>query len=185
LTFDWYFDQPLIGLRFPSSLRVLRFGPHFTQSLSATAWTPSLSATAWTPPPMLEELDMGPCDKWDRPLTDLHLPQRLRKLTLPHRFNRPLENEQGECALQLPETLTELRFGPYFTQSLHSLNLPPSLRFLSLPRYAADYRLEHLPVSLPAHLQCLVVPYERSFQSSWAQHPTWPKQCADGYARYY
>jgi len=173
LTFGHAFNQPLTGLQFPASLRVIRFGRHFNQSLGTDAWSP---------PCGLEELDMSACRDWDRPCTDLHLPPRLRKLTLPDRFNQPLENEQGECTLSLPETLVELRFGHSFDQSLRFLHLPPSLRFLSLLGFSlpVDPSVDEPPASLPAQLQCLYVTYGKRarVESSWAQHPNWPKQCA-------
>jgi len=169
LTFGEDFNQPLTGLQFPPSLRVLRFGQFFNQSLAHSVWTP---------PADLEELDMGRCQEWNRPCTDLCLPARLRKLILSKTFNQPLENEQGECELQLPETLTELRFGFAFNQSLRSLHLPSSLRYLSIPSYFANYRLDQLPSTLPSRLQCLKVYDENRFRSSWFQHPTWPKHCA-------
>jgi len=118
LRFGSAFNQPLTGLRFPPSLRVLRLGFSFRRSLESSAWSP---------PEQLEELHLG--GKWNRSCTDLHLPTRLRKLTLSNEFNEPIENEQGECSLILPSTLTELRFG----HDLPSLTLPPSARLITLP----------------------------------------------------
>jgi len=130
---------------------------------------------------MLEEMHMG--FEWNQPCTDLHLPPTLRKLTFSQCFNRPLENAHGECFLHLPSSLTELRFGIDFKQSLRSLRLPSSLRLLSIPYPYANYTVDELPVSLPSRLQCLEVWDEKCFQSSWAAHPCWPKQCAVGYCR--
>jgi len=167
LTFGVDFNQALTGLQFPSSLRALTFGRKFKQPLGRNAWAP---------PPDLEELHMG--TEWNLPLTDLHLPPRLRKLTLSDKFNRSIENDEGECQLNLPSTLVELRFGCFFSHSLRSLRLPPSLRFLSVPGGSAKYSVDQLPASLPARLSCLEVWSETMFQTSWAQHPQWPKQCA-------
>jgi len=169
LTFSRLFDQPLTFLQFPPSLRVIRFGERFNQSLAAGAWTP---------PPGLEELILFGC--WNRPCTDLHLPPKLRKLTLPFFFNQPVENEHGACILNLPDTLVELRFGETFNQSLRNLQLPHSLRFLSLPNSycynsITDNRIQP-PLSLPPRFQCLEVYNESAFEAQgWAQHPQWPQ----------
>jgi len=154
LTIGSTFKQPLTGLQFPPSLRVLTFGWNFNQSLDRSAWCP---------PPSLEELHLG--GSWNRRWTDLHLPRRLRKLTLSYDFNQPIEDERGECILNLPPTLVELRFGHRFDQSLRSLHLPTSLRLLSIPCLSAKYSLDELPASLPSRLQCLEVWSESAFQT--------------------
>jgi len=171
LTFGSSFNQPLTGLHFPSSLRVLTFSANgkFNQSLARHAWEPPIH---------LEELTLGM--DWNRPCTEMHLPSALRKLTLSYRFNQPIASDDGKCSFMLPDTLVELRFGLEFKQSLRSLQLPPSIRLLShpdpTPRSACD-----LPSHLPPRLRLLEVWNESVFHSTWANHPTWPKQCAVKY----
>lgn len=74
LEFGYDFNQPLTGLQFPHSLRVLSFGHSFNRSLARSAWSP---------PANLEALHLPLWSRWNRPWTHLHLPARLRKLTLP------------------------------------------------------------------------------------------------------
>ncbi|CAK9062469.1 unnamed protein product [Durusdinium trenchii] len=153
LTFGRCFDQPLSNL--PKELRTLRLGELFRSSVK-DVMLPNLQD--WSFRRYIVD-----------PLSEIHLPQTLRHLTLPDFFNQSLQEvefpthlesllfgysfNQPLAKVKLPRGLRRLSFGAFFNTSLEGVEFP-DLQSMTFGYYF-DQSLEK--VQLPSTLQSLVL----------------------------
>jgi hypothetical protein len=107
-------SDPFLPLKWNDGLEILRLRSYALNR-------PILD---WHPPTSLTELEMP--FSWNCPLTQLHLPPRLRKLTFGSSFNQPIRATE----IEWPESLETLMFGDGFTQSLNAWTPPANLTHL-------------------------------------------------------
>eukprot|EP00435_Cladocopium_sp_Y103_P026530 s2628_g6.t1 len=135
LTFRNSFNESIVGVLFPNSLKNLTFGYRFNQSLAGTTLPSELETLTFgqsfnqgledlTFPQGLQMLTFG--QYFDRSLERVDLPRGLQSLTFGHDFNQSLEG------VHLPDGLKHLVFGDSFDQSLQTVDLPSGLESLTL-----------------------------------------------------
>ena len=134
------FDKPLQSMRFPPALQRLHLGYFFDRPLSGTAWSSSLthlilSARFSQPilqgdlPKTLQIFDMSCCRMWSYPLhSHLYLTPNIQKFMLPCSFNQLLSLPASGWA----PSLTSLHLGTAFDQPLLEWTAPPNLLELTL-----------------------------------------------------
>jgi len=132
------FNQPISHMRLPDTIERLSLGPEFEHELDGFHFPASL--TSFTFPPQydypVDELDFSHCHQLDTIDFDAGP------------FNHPIDG------MKLPRSLTnlDLENAYSFNQSISKLQLPPYLRFLSLP---PSYRQPTSDLQLPASLRQL------------------------------
>eukprot|EP00913_Durusdinium_trenchii_P027968 g26223.t1 len=164
LNFSAFFNQSLVGVTLPGSLRTLCFGEQFDQSLDGVllpSSLQSLSFGAWFNqsldgvllPRSLETLAFG--EHFDQSLEGLQLPCNLQTFTFGSRFNRSL------AGVTLPSSLQTLTFGTCFNESLVGVTLPSGLQTLT---FGENFNQSLAGVTLPSSLQTLT--FGRTFDQS-------------------
>jgi hypothetical protein len=136
------FVQPgMARVRWPSSLREMTCA--MVERLVPLQWNDGLELLRlsglkeplvdWHPPSSLTEFHL---EDWNLALTQLHLPPRLRTLSIGRTFNQPIQADD----IAWPDTLETLRFGAEFNQSMVEWTPPPSLTHLELASPAYPLR---------------------------------------------
>lgn len=138
ISLRYSFDQLLDSVQWPQGLRTLDLGFHWNQSVEHLRLPDSLTELSmggcthpldWARPPQgVTRLHLN--NRWNLPASQLRLPSALTEFTLPNDFNQPLDD------LELPVTLRSLTLGfdpePKLTHPLSALRMPAGLTDLNL-----------------------------------------------------
>lgn len=136
LKFGPHHNTPVEGAKFPQGLQELTFGTGFNQPIAGVRW-----------PSELRILNLG--ERFDHPVDAVKWPAKLKEL----HFSVFFDQELGET--ELPEGLEVLTFGDGFQQSLHGVKWPPALHTV---KFGVLYD-EHLDdIVWPKSLKHLTVP---------------------------
>lgn len=106
-----HFNQPIVGVVWPASLRQLLLRGIFDQPIEDVRW-----------PPSLRELTFGL--GFNQPINDVTWPTSLQRLEFGRGFNHPIEG------VRWPESLQQLEFLGDFNHPIDGVALPRSLRHL-------------------------------------------------------
>ena len=139
-----YLVPGMENLHWPSGLKELKYadvGPRTDESIfRVLTWNdgleilrfikvagPQIPIVDWNPPGSLTDLTL-PFD-WNAPLSQLHLPPRLQKLTFGYGWDQKI----GPNDIAWPDTLETIIFGEDFHYSLADWTPPPNLTHLRIP----------------------------------------------------
>jgi len=146
LTFGASFNQSIDNLKLPKMLIKLAFGYYFNQSVDKLVLPESLtqlefSRSGWFDQ-CIEKLKLPFSGSFthltlgyafNKPITNLHLPDSLTHLTFGHKFNHSVDN------FRLPKSLKHLKFGTMFNKSLDHIIFPESMARLIMASHINQF----------------------------------------------
>lgn len=129
------FDQPIVGVVWPASLKRLVLGGSFNQSIEGVSWPASVEQIVFA-------------GTFNQPIERVTWPRSLQQLTFGFYFVQPIRS------VRWPTSLEDVTFGFLFDQPIEGVTWPTSLRRLMFGFYfnqPIDRRCHVADVSSTAH----------------------------------